>query len=204
MSMSVLASPIPGWYADPAGIAAYRWWDGDTWTEGTHDGLAQPQLAEPSPSHAEPSPSFAEPVPLFAEPAPLFAEPVAPVAQPVAGPAAQSPAQPQPVAPRRSAPPAKTRWSSLLVAFPFVFPVVIGMIVALAYAGGAAGNLVTLAIIGGIAAFAMIAVAFMFADYDRRELRERGYEPAPSLAWMLLLPPVAYLLARRRLVGPRY
>jgi hypothetical protein len=62
----------------------------------------------------------------------------------------------------------------------------------------------TIAIIGGIAAVVLIAVAVVFADHDRRELRERGYEPAPSLAWMLLLPPIGYLIARRRVVGPSY
>jgi hypothetical protein len=25
--------PPPGWYADPQGAAAQRWWDGTTWTE---------------------------------------------------------------------------------------------------------------------------------------------------------------------------
>ena len=34
MSTSVLLSPAPGWYPDPAAQAAYRWWDGDTWTAG--------------------------------------------------------------------------------------------------------------------------------------------------------------------------
>lgn len=200
MSMSVLALPVPGWYADPAGIAVYRWWDGETWTEGTHDGTAEPvQAFEPAPTF-EPVPTF-DAAPVY-EPAPIYQP--APDVEPVQSAAAPAPVAPAPSVPRRGTAPAKTRWSSLLFAFPFVFPVVIGMIVALAYAGGAAGNLVTLAIIGGVAAFALIAVAFMFADHDRRELRERGYEPAPSLAWMLLLPPIGYLIARRRVVGPSY
>ena len=44
----------------------------------------------------------------------------------------------------------------------------------------------------------------ILADNDRKELIARGYEPAPSVAWMLLLPPIVYLLVRRRVVGPRY
>ena len=55
-----------------------------------------------------------------------------------------------------------------------------------------------------LAAIAVIVPAWVFADYDRRELVARGYEPAPSIGWMLLLPPVGYLLARRRVVGPSY
>jgi hypothetical protein len=85
-----------------------------------------------------------------------------------------------------------------------VLPVVVGMVVALGYAGGAAGNVVTLIVLAGIAALALLGAAWMFADQDRRELVARGYEPVPSLAWMLLVPPFAYLLARHRVVGPRY
>ena len=29
--------PQPGWYADPAGKAKLRWWDGSAWTDQTHD-----------------------------------------------------------------------------------------------------------------------------------------------------------------------
>src|SRR5690606_31616173 len=88
VSVTVLTDPAPGWYRDPAGIAAYRWWDGATWTEGTHRG---------------------EPVePVVVQPAPM--QPVRPV--------------------RRGASPAKTRWSSLLTAYPVVYPIAIGMITA--------------------------------------------------------------------------
>ncbi len=33
-------SPSPGWYADPQGVAAYRWWDGLAWT--AHAAHGQP------------------------------------------------------------------------------------------------------------------------------------------------------------------
>jgi hypothetical protein len=78
------------------------------------------------------------------------------------------------------------------------------MIVALGYAGGAASNIVALIVIAGIAAVGGLVPAWIFADNDRRELVARGYAPAPSIAWMLVLPPFAYLLARRRVVGPSY
>ncbi len=33
-------APSPGWYADPQGVAAYRWWDGLAWT--AHASHGQP------------------------------------------------------------------------------------------------------------------------------------------------------------------
>ncbi|WP_055585193.1 phospholipid scramblase-related protein [Streptacidiphilus griseoplanus] len=32
------ATTPPGWYPDPHGVAALRWWDGSRWTEHTHAG----------------------------------------------------------------------------------------------------------------------------------------------------------------------
>jgi len=204
VSISVLLSPAPGWYPDPAGLAAYRWWDGDTWTEGTHAGVdmsAEPgEPVEPAPA-VSPAPAAAlvaefgsalkPPIKLFADETPA----VAPLAA----------AEPMSVPPQvRPSSPAKTRWSSMLFAFPFVYPIVVGMIVALGYAGGAASSTVALIVIAAIAAVGGIVPAWVFADNDRRELRARGYEPAPSIAWMLVIPPIAYLLARRRVVGPSY
>jgi hypothetical protein len=40
---------------------------------------------------------------------------------------------------------------------------------------------------------------WVFAYLDQRQLRERGYRPAP-IGWMLLFPPLAYLIARGRVV----
>lgn len=40
---------------------------------------------------------------------------------------------------------------------------------------------------------------WIFAYIDQRQLRERGYHPAP-IGWMLLVPPIAYLIARGRVV----
>jgi hypothetical protein len=36
---ALLASPPPGWYRDPSGSFAWRWWDGRSWTSHTasHD-----------------------------------------------------------------------------------------------------------------------------------------------------------------------
>jgi hypothetical protein len=194
MSIPVLVQPAPGWYPDPAGEATYRWWDGDAWTEGTHAGEqdARPGLIpaqlflDPEPRPAPEPPAAAPPVNILSAPVPLVADPA-----------------PRPPAAGRTSP-AKTRWSSLLLAVPFVYPFAVGMVVGLAYAGGLATNTTALAIVGGVVAVALLIPAWVFADSDRRELVARGYAPAPSLGWMILLPPVAYLIARRRVVGPSY
>lgn len=193
MSTPVLLQPSPGWYPDPAGEATYRWWDGSAWTEGTHAGEqdARPGLI--------PEQLFRDPEPL----APAAAPAVNILSAPV--PVTAEPAPRRPAAARPTgATGAKTRWSSLLLAFPFVYPLAVGTVVGLAYAGGLAANVLALAIIGGVVAVALLIPAWVFADHDRRELISRGYVPAPSVGWMLLLPPVAYLLARRRIVGPSY
>ena len=28
-----MSTPVPGWYADPAGTPQLRWWDGTQWTQ---------------------------------------------------------------------------------------------------------------------------------------------------------------------------
>jgi len=39
------AAPPPGWYADPSGQHAFRWWDGNAWTDHTQD--PPPQGSQP-------------------------------------------------------------------------------------------------------------------------------------------------------------
>lgn len=50
MSDIVRASPVPGWYDDPAGSGQLRWWTGAGWTEH----LAP--KAQPAPLAREPEP----------------------------------------------------------------------------------------------------------------------------------------------------
>ena len=50
--------PVPGWYADPAGSVALRWWDGGGWT----DHLQAPAGASPAPS-GQPAPGWAPSAP---------------------------------------------------------------------------------------------------------------------------------------------
>jgi membrane protease YdiL (CAAX protease family) len=66
------ADPVPaaGWYADPSGRSAWRWWDGEAWTDWVHPPVGSPM---PAPAFVEPATSLAsrpladppaEPVPL--------------------------------------------------------------------------------------------------------------------------------------------
>jgi hypothetical protein len=231
---SVLTLPAPGWYQDPAGVAAYRWWDGADWTAGTHDGSAPAAPVQPVAvaMPAEPvgfatpadrgafepvvfeSAVFEPAAPRVPVPSAPAAEPAAPAAAPVASAVPAAPAAPAvpaaPAAPaarpapavRRGVSAAKTRWSTILTAYPFVYPFAVGTIVGLAYAGGSSTNPSTLALIAGATAFVLLLPTFLLAERDRKELAARGYQPTPSTAWLLLLPPIAYLIVRRRLVGP--
>jgi hypothetical protein len=48
-------APQPGWYADPSGLPAYRWWDGQAWTE--HISSAQPPTPVAQQSFFAPTPA---------------------------------------------------------------------------------------------------------------------------------------------------
>jgi hypothetical protein len=51
----------------------------------------------------------------------------------------------------------------------------------------------------GVGAFVALLLTWVFAAMDVRSLAQRGYHK-PRLAWMLLLPPLAYLIARGKQV----
>jgi hypothetical protein len=186
MAVQVLTLPAPGWYPDPAGAATYRWWDGETWTEGTHQGIGATGVV-PESLFAEPAAPAEKPEPQLFETLRLAPEPPAASAPQVAQAPVRRPAN-------------KTRWSSLLAAYPVVYPLVVGMAAALAYAGGAASSVPTVVGIAVVVAVLGLVPAWIAAEQDRRELRERGIERVPSMGWMLLVPPIAYLVVRARLL----
>jgi uncharacterized protein YxjI len=81
-------APAPGWYADPTGQAAHRWWDGQQWTDHVSSGGAQaaaPQ-APPSPPAAapQPAPAYQKAAPAYQQPAPQqqYQQPVSHTGQP--------------------------------------------------------------------------------------------------------------------------
>jgi uncharacterized protein YxjI len=67
-------APAPGWYADPTGQAAHRWWDGQQWTDHISSGGAQaaaPQVPPSPPAAAQPRPpGYQKSAPSYQQPAP--------------------------------------------------------------------------------------------------------------------------------------
>jgi len=65
------------------------------------------------------------------------------------------------------------------------------------------GGIMVIVLLGGpllpdIAAYpVVVGLAWLFGVLDVRALRRRGYGP-PSLLWLLLIPPIAYLIVRGR------
>jgi hypothetical protein len=50
-------APEAGWYPDPSGSPALRWWDGERWTDSTHP-LPDPAGAPVGPATAAPAPAL--------------------------------------------------------------------------------------------------------------------------------------------------
>ncbi len=49
-------APQPGWYADPSGLPAHRWWDGQAWTQHTQQ-MPAPQAPSATQSSFAPAPA---------------------------------------------------------------------------------------------------------------------------------------------------
>ena len=68
----------PGWYADPAGVPGFRWWDGRAWTAHTHPPAAPQPPAMPHPAVAHPPAAPQQPAAAYPPAAP--AAPLQPTA----------------------------------------------------------------------------------------------------------------------------
>lgn len=59
--------PPAGWYPDPAGAPALRWWNGLTWSDSTHaltDGTADPAAPTSPPAPPDPAAPWSSPTPV--------------------------------------------------------------------------------------------------------------------------------------------
>jgi hypothetical protein len=82
----------------------------------------------------------------------------------------------------------------LLALTPLIGPGVYIAIQIAMRSGGLTGIVPTI-----VSTVAVVLLAWIFAALDARALGERGYH-APSVAWMLLFPPLAYFIARGKAV----
>lgn len=197
MSATLLTTPA-GWYHDPSNSGAWRWWDGGTWTAHVR------QKEQTAPVAV-----------------------VAAVPQPETAPAAQ-PTQPATLAPATrpseqvygryvsahddrfwgevGSPQTAGIWLlALLPIISFALVPVLGVVFgAITGPTGAIDNPVVTtqaAIAVYIGYLAVLAIAgWTFAGLDVKFLGARGYDP-PKIWWMLVpLSPLAYFIARGKVV----
>jgi Protein of unknown function (DUF2510) len=203
-------STIPAaWYTDPGGSGHLRWWDGTAWTA---------HLApQPEPNPVVPTPVAQTPV---AQP-PITQPPViqAPVFVPVEESQATLTAEGQPYVPFQTAWNANAQggygaaeefarpaqWNtpgSWLLAFSqlIVLVAVVLFIVfdssAIAAARGSAVPNGPLLYASFAVEVGLLALQLLFAAMDRRKLRSLGYLQTASIWWVLLVPPLIYLIMR--------
>lgn len=93
-----------------------------------------------------------------------------------------------------------TRWAWLVVFSPLIWAVVAGASQAALFTlmPPAAGQPVS--VLGVFTLIVGLVPGWVLAALDRRELLRRNYDAPPSILWMLLIPPFAYLIRRRRAV----
>jgi hypothetical protein len=190
-----------GWFTDPAGSGQLRWWDGSAWTAHL--------VPQPTPEPAL-APIVVAPAPV---PTPVVVSPVqteqvhsvsefAPVAQPFQGSPSLASwgATPQAGAYGMGvtddfARPAQ--WNTV-GAWLLAFSGLLSLAAATSH-GLMTGFAITSAYdfggyLGGYAVVFLLTL--LFAEADRRKLRSLGYLKIPSLWWMLLAPPLIYLILR--------
>jgi hypothetical protein len=182
------ATTPAGWYTDPGGSGHLRWWDGAAWT-----------------AHLAPQPTPA--------PAPVVQQPM--VQQPmVQQPMVQQPVAQQPYVPFQNSWNTNTQsggyssggtddfarpaqWNTVgswLLAFSGLLSLIF-LFIGLRSTGASIATPYGTGVVLGSSAIAFL-ISLFFAEADRRKLRALGYLKVPSLWWMLLAPPLVYLIVR--------
>lgn len=189
------ASPVAGWYPDPADTQALRWWDGSHWLDQTQpNNVTQPVNAGQTASVGQPV-NAGQPMgagmPMGAGPmgpgpmgtgmptsteVPMGAGMPAGTGMPMAGPAVS-----------KGAP---VPWAWAVAATPLILLAVAAVFAALGGQNGSTSGYISI----GVVVAAVIAV---FMSYrDARMLVNSGDLRGAGIAWWSLLSPWAYLWAR--------
>jgi len=195
-----VAAPTAGWFTDPSSPHHLRWWDGSGWTEHT---MPAPE-AQPTPIDAWTPPVQAQDsAPLRRErrrdrgrePQPVAASPV-PVAPVTPGPAGDAPYVPfsQQYSPMRALTPVRLPGSPNTV--PVWLLALLPLIIAATELGIYFSGVAPSATLSVTLSLAVYVVILTLALADRAVLKRRNLKPASGL-WLLLLPPLVYLIARR-------
>lgn len=204
----------PGWYQDPAGGTARRWWDGGRWTDHLEQPLP-PVPAEPAVA-AQAAPAYAPQAGYSSEAATSAISFSAPSREPQFASTANRLAYQYSRDPALQQAHSYAGWGStrpLPVWTPAIWVIVlmpiwadvlvcIGAILGGVLLGTSAPTTTTqtlgellLADVGVVWLITVI-VGFLCAFLDRGALLRAGYQRAASVAWMLLTP-LGYVIARR-------
>ncbi len=230
MSETTSSVPAAGWYADYVSSALLRWWDGSAWTDHTMPAPAAAPPGVPTFEAAPAVGGTAAPAfggtaapafggtdaPAFgATPASAVAQSWAPAAEPQqpmlrSRRAAQSPdvvpyeafGQPSRVSEYRpmqtSFAPRVVQYGSPNTGWIWVVSLILVINLAAQQIGALTG--ISSTRFGALAlALGVITVLIVAALRDRAVLAQRNL-PRASGWWLLLLPPIAYLIARRRVL----
>ncbi len=224
MSATLMTAAAAGWYHDPSDSGSWRWWDGATWTshvrpkvETAPVSIAQPAVQQPViPQLPQPAQPIQPIQPLSLTPETPASEqeywhsPNAEIVQIPGRSATSQHGHASGVGPggHGPAPYDMHQWGDvgspqtpgiwLLASLPLislvlqvVFGVVAGVIQGTTGVSLAPPNVVFYVIV--------LVLSWTFAAMDVKALGARGYN-APKIWWMLLLPPLAYFIARGRVV----
>jgi hypothetical protein len=180
------AAPAAGWYPDPMAEAQLRWWDGAGWTERTTTPDEPALVDAPPAATAEDAPRSRRDVhPRFESDAETPELPRPDLRNLGYTPVVRAPAFEQWRPPRSSTPAAWT-----LAFLPWITQIV-GFVAGIGVAFSPNSLFVPLAALGIIV---LLTVALVVRD--RRRLQELGHNKPASTWWILLAPPLAYLIAR--------
>ena len=186
MSDLLSAAPAAGWYPDPMAEAQLRWWDGAGWTERTTTPEAPVLVAEPAAAIVDGAPKSRRDVHPRLESSSDMQELTIPdVTKLGFTPIVRAPAFEQWRPPRSNTPAAWT-----LAFLPWITQIV-GFVAGVGIAFSPNSLFVPLAALGIIV---LLTVSLIVRD--RRRLQELGHNRPASTWWILLAPPLAYLIAR--------